>query len=326
MKLFETYLASVLERSVGLRQRLETLRGAAVLVTGATGVVGIAVSKVLLHAGAHVHAHARNPFAGAASVLGAGARWSHGDLSALLAAGGQRYDHIFHCATFGQPEKFSAEWRETISLNVDVLLRLLDIADRLGFASTSEIYSGLAVPGREDMNGATTPQHLRSGYIESKRLGEAICFHSGRAVSNRIALASGPYPKDNDSRAIYQIIRRARKAGFVSLQGGGGNVRQYQYSLACAIRFVASACFGTQPVYNNAGPYSLSMSDLAELIAQRMGLEFRGGAGGAGLAGAPSVVSVDTSRVFIEFPELGGVDPDIEFFIDAIIEAADAYA
>lgn len=325
MKLSDAYLRDTLSENALLRNRLEQLRGASVLVTGGTGIVGTAVAKVADLAGAEVFAHARTPFAGAELAAGPGVTWSHGDLASVLAAM-RKYDFVFHCATFGQPEKFSAEWRETVSLNVEVLMRLLDLATKLGFASTSEIYSGLTVPGAERMNGLATPQHPRSGYIESKRMGEAICFHSGHAVANRIALASGPYPKADDSRAIYQIIRRARRDGFVSLQGGGSNVRQYQYSLACAIRFIVTTAFGSQGVYNNAGPYSLSMSELAKWIADELGVEFRGGAEGSGLAGAPSVVSVDMSRLSTEFPELDGVDPPIDVFVKAIIEAADAYA
>ena len=325
MSFHQSYLAATLGRRPALEGRLATLRGSKIFVSGASGIVGLAVSNVLEYVGAKVVAHSREPYAGALALTGRAVDWIHGDLASAIGTAGQ-FDYTFHCATFGQPEKFSRAWRETIGLNVDVLLRLLDVSQKLGFASTSEIYSGISEPGQESMNGCTTPQHPRSGYIEAKRLGEAICFHSGRAVANRIALASGPYPKPDDSRAIYQIIRRAKHDGYVSLQGGGGNVRQYQYSFACALRFIVSTCFGSQPVYNNAGPYLLSMRDLAAAIASSMRLDFRGGDEGEGLAGAPSLVRVDTSRIRNEFPELDGVDPSLNAFVDAIVEAAHAYA
>jgi hypothetical protein len=41
----------------------------------------------------------------------------------------------------------------------------------------------------------------------------------------------------------------------------------------------------------------------------------------ADLAGAPGIVRIDTSLAPHEFPQLADIDPPLEFFIDAVIEA-----
>jgi nucleoside-diphosphate-sugar epimerase len=291
-----------------------------VLVTGATGVVGFAVAKTLGHVGAKLVLHARREAPPVAAQELEAATWRHGPLAEATGPGG-KFDYVFHCATYGQPQKFSEEWRDTVTLNVDGLLRLLDATQRLGFASTTEIYSGLTVPAAESMSGITSTEHPRAIYIESKRLGEAICARSGIAVANRIALASGPYPRADDSRAIYQIIRRARSDGLVSLTGGATNIRQYQYSFACALRFIVSTLLGRQLIYNNAGPYLLSMEHLARAIAGGLRMEFRSIEDTQSLVGAPAVVSVSTARIADEFPFLAQIDPSFGFFVDAVIEA-----
>jgi UDP-glucuronate decarboxylase len=301
-------------------RKLHELKGAKVLVTGASGVVGFAVASLLFRAGAHLLLHSRSTHSHALRELAAPAVWRHGELDALGDVG--RFDLVFHCATYAQPQRFEKEWVQTVLLNVKSLFQMLEVADRLGFASTTELYSGLSVPATEDMVGTTTPQHPRSTYIESKRLGEAICFHSGNAGASRIALAAGPYPRLDDSRALYQIIRRARTERAVRLRGGGANVRQYQYSFACALRFIFTTAWGKQTVYNNAGPYVVSMNELARVVADHMKVEFVPGPPEPGIAGAPSVVSVDMTRTRQEFEILADIDPTFGIFIDAVIEAA----
>jgi len=319
MSFHEAFLRNSFEVNDPLVRALNGMRDSRVLVTGATGIVGFAVGRILGQFGINLVLHSRSKNSQIEAEFDATATWRHGAIADDLTRLGQ-FDFVFHCATYGQPQKFSAEWRETIKLNVDVLFRLLELTNKLAYASTTEIYSGLSVTATEAMVGNTTPQHPRSTYIEAKRLGESICFHCGRAISNRIALASGPYPKLDDSRALYQIIRRARGEGYVKLMGGKSSIRQYQYSFACALRFIVSAAYGTHAVYNNAGPYIVSMEQLARVIASRLNLEFVANDIADELLGAPAVVSIDTTLIADEFPFLAMIDPPVEFFIDAVIE------
>lgn len=320
MSFHDTYLRTTLASNPDLSRGLERLRGSRTLVTGASGVVGFAIAKILTLFGVDLVLHSRSKNEPVIADLGEGCAWKHGTLDQYLGVLG-KFDYVFHCATYGQPQKFSVEWRETIGLNTNLIFQLLDITEKFGFASTTEIYSGLTMQATEQMVGDTTPQHPRSAYIEAKRLGEAICFHSGKATSNRIALAAGPYPKPDDSRALYQIIRRAREVGYVQLMGGGSNIRQYQYSFACALRYIVTTAYGTQPVYNNAGPYLVSMDELGRLVATSLSMPFVESAAGTALAGAPATVNIDTTRISNEFPYLAAIDPLVSFFIDAAVEA-----
>jgi UDP-glucuronate decarboxylase len=320
MSLHGQYLREQMELNAPLTRALEGMHGSRILVTGASGIVGFAVAKILGQFGVHLLLHSRSENAQIKSEVATTASWIHGPITDEFLHLGQ-FDYVFHCATYGQPQKFSNEWRETIRLNVDVLFWLLEMTKSLGFASTTEIYSGVSVPATEDMVGTTTPQHPRSAYIEAKRLGESICFHSGKAISNRIALASGPYPRPDDSRALYQIIRRAKMDKHVRLLGGQSSIRQYQYSLACALRFIITTAYGKRAIYNNAGPYIVSMEELARAIASRLNIEFVASGNTDEISGAPAVVCIDGQRPALEFPFLRLIDPPFEFFIDAVIEA-----
>jgi UDP-glucuronate decarboxylase len=320
MSLHDEFLRSSLAFNTPLALALEGIRGSRIFITGASGIVGFAVAKILTKFGIDLVLHSRSENERVKTDLGSAVVWKHGVFDNDLCSLG-KFDFIFHCATYGQPQKFSAEWRETVKLNVDLLFHLLAMSGKLGYASTTEIYSGLSVAAAENMVGETTPQHPRSAYIEAKRLGEAICFHSGKAISNRIALASGPYPKQDDSRALYQIIRRARDMGYVQLMGGSSSIRQYQYSFACALRFILTTAYGSHPVYNNAGPYVLSMEQLGRLLASRLAMDFVDSVVNEEVSGAPATVNIDTTLVGQEFPFLAAIDPPLEFFIDAAIEA-----
>jgi len=93
------------------------------------------------------------------------------------------FDAIFHFATYGQPEKiFTANNMQnqlnTISLNthiVNMLFKILATNGKFIFLSTSEVYQGLSGLHKEHEIGTSTPEHARACYIEAKRCGEAIC-------------------------------------------------------------------------------------------------------------------------------------------------------
>lgn len=105
-------------------------------------------------------------------------------------------DIIIHAAGYGQPSLFTFNPIDTIRVNTDTVIRLLESLKPGGsflFCSSTEVYNGLLIPASETDIGTTTPQHIRSCYIEGKRCGEAVvnAFRNWgvRASSARIALA-----------------------------------------------------------------------------------------------------------------------------------------
>jgi len=94
-----------------------------------------------------------------------------------------RFDAIFHLATYGQPEKIftpknMTNQLSTITLNTQIvttLFKRLHTRGKFIFLSTSEVYQGLSGQHKEHEIGTSTPEHARACYIEAKRCGEAIC-------------------------------------------------------------------------------------------------------------------------------------------------------
>lgn len=218
-----------------------------------------------------------------------------------------KVDFIFHTATYGQPDKFTKLPFETVLLNSQVLLRLLDLLKpkgRLLFCSSSEVYSGLENPPfSEDQIGTTGPLHPRSSYIESKKIGESIIvnFNRGeteaRAVAVRISLAYGPGYKSGDSRVLNSIIDSALIKGKIELKDSGLAKRTY-----CYITDVIELCIyvlinGKDHIYNIGGIQKTTIQDLAHLVSKltnsslqipRISNQFQ--------IGAPSDVSLDMTK------------------------------
>src|SRR5690348_16520606 len=117
-------MQSILERNAEealARLDAAPLRGAKVLLTGATGLIGVNLAAALTRAGASVVRAKRG-----GTLLGT-------------------YDFIIHAAGYAQPARFMSDPLATIRCNTSMLMELFDrlhSKGRLLYLSTSEIYSG----------------------------------------------------------------------------------------------------------------------------------------------------------------------------------------
>jgi UDP-glucuronate decarboxylase len=311
------YFRNTVENNSTIQKTLSLLAGSRCLITGANGIVGYALSRLIdAHTSADLFLATRRLQYVGQEILSE--KVKHLDYSLLL---GERFDFIFHCATYSQPSKFLSDWDPTIRLSTGILLDLLASTDvRLIFASSTEVYSGLSNASTETDNGTTTPQHARGVYIESKRVAEAACARSAIGRASRIAPAAGPYAGKDDSRVIFELIQRGRANGSVTLSGGHKNVRQYQYTGSCALRMLVSGILGKESVYNNAGPYVDTLENFAKAIAYRMQIPYQATGGGSIVSGAADSVRVSMDRFNMEFPEMKDIDPSLDDFICWLVE------
>ena len=137
-------MTSLLERNAEEALRgidAKPLAGKAVLLTGATGLIGVNLAAALTRAGARLTTPKRS-----VPVMGT-------------------YDYIVHAAGYAQPSRFLADPMATIAVNTSMLVDLIGRMKpdgRLLFLSTSEVYSGNPRGlHREDDIGATNPAHAR---------------------------------------------------------------------------------------------------------------------------------------------------------------------
>ena len=288
------------------------LDGATVLITGATGLIGTGLLASLCLArrsGATVRIIAQHrsevPDQVARIVSEHDVRLLRMDLSdpaslTLLPA----CDIALHCAGYAQPALFTAEPVATIHVNTtatDAILRALARGGRFLFLSSTEVYSGQPKsPLLEDDIGTTNPLHPRSGYIEGKRCGEAICnAYRQRGVSAksaRVSVTYGPGTRGGDMRALNMFIEKALCTGAIRMLDAGTAIRTYCYVSDTVEMLWRIALDGTQPVYNVGGRSSATFAELAHRIGALLNAPVEVPAVDAHVSGAPADVRIDTAR------------------------------
>jgi nucleoside-diphosphate-sugar epimerase len=290
----------------------------AVLLTGATGLIGQNLAAALRKAGAKVVTPGRT----------------------LPTISGS-YDYIIHAAGYAQPAKFMADPMGTIAVNTTMLMDLLQRlspSGRLLYISTSEVYSGStrSMHNENDI-GTTNPAGARAAYIESKRCGEAIC-HAARLAGKhtiiaRVSSVYGPGVKPKDTRVLSQFIDAALNDGEIVLKDGGTARRVFLYVSDAVEMLLNLLLHGECPIYNVGGPGQAGTSHdygningatailtLARKVGELMKVPVKmpGGQkfayqtriGGSGVPGAPDHVAVDISRYLREMGDKAFVPLD----------------
>lgn len=293
------------------------LSGKKVLVTGASGMLGIyllatlkLLNKILESPAeviAIVHSNPNEFFRQMFDIPKFTiARGSLDDFTFVNSL--PKADFVIHAAGYGQPKKFTAEPIKTLELNILgtlVLLKNLAPNGKFLFTSSAEVYTGLTNPPFSESDiGTTNTTHPRSSYIEGKRSGEAICQayrqKGVNAKSARIALTFGPGTKQGDSRALNTIIENGIK-GNIQLLDQGTAVRTFLY-VADAVEMLWNILLhGSEPIYNVAGNYEVSIYELALKVAQRLNKKVYKANNNDGLPGAPLIVRLNTNLYEKEF-------------------------
>jgi UDP-glucuronate decarboxylase len=293
------------------------LRGATVLITGASGLLGTYFLATLCHlreSGVPLKVYAQirsDPAAHTAEIV---QRGSFNLLRINLADCEEcsflpDADVIIHSAGYGQPAVFMSNPLATIQVNTtatSVLLEKLRPDGAFLFVSSAEVYSGLkkAVVLETDI-GLTNPFHPRASYIEGKRCGEAICnAHRNkglRATSARLAQAYGPGTRKHDKRAMNSFIEKALSQHRIDLLDAGEAIRTCCYVSDAVELLWHVALHGSEPVYNVGGHSTVSIADLARLIGDLTDAAVVFPSRPEEVAGAPEEVRLDSARVETEF-------------------------
>ncbi len=301
------------------------IKGKSILVTGASGLLGIYFLGCLRKLSALGHAPSdviavvhSDPTPPLNTFINfGGAKVMQGDLTdpSFLSNLG-KFDFIIHAAGYGQPGRFMEDRVKTLKLNTLTTFSLFDCLNTDGrflFLSSSEVYSGNpSPPYLESQIGQTNTTHSRSCYIEGKRGGEAICNAyrnlGVNAYSARLALAYGPGTKPADKRVINSFIERGLLQGKISLQDMGVARRTYSY-ISDAVEILWNILLnGAEPVYNVGGLSRTTIAELANKIGNYLNVPVEFPASGDVLSGAPEDVFLDMSLVAKEFKKTSYID------------------
>ena len=301
-----TYRQDVQSAAEGVKG-LEKLYGAAVLVTGATGMIGSFVTDLLLFAGREKGMQIR--------VLAAGrdperirARFPGEDVIPvrydLLEPAGipQAADFVIHAASPADPASFAAKPAEILAGGVMGTHNLLEYARQCGakrflFVSSGEVYGRMPDQSeafREEEAGFIDPMSLRAAYPNGKRAGETLCAaysaeYGLNTVVARPCHTFGATMTERDSRAASQFLREAAAGRPVVLNSAGLQERSWCCAADCAAALVTLLTEGRcAEAYNVADSAShATIAELAARIAEAAGVPLLKETAGP-LAGIPA--------------------------------------
>lgn len=283
-------LDEAIAHSIGIQK----LKGASVLVTGATGTIGSFVADLLIRYSMISETNITVYVAGR-SITKLESQYStfgKNRVKCLNYDVNQKIDfdipldYIVHAAGNAHPSAFNGDPVGTIVGNIMGTYNLLEYArhhgaKRLLYISSGEVY------GQGDLNldefeesyaGYLNSTSPRSCYPESKRATENLCASYSKQYNLETVIVRpchtyGPRITETDSRANAQFIKNALKNEDIVMKSAGTQMRSYNYIADCASAIITVLLNGSSgEAYNTANPESrVTISQLAQIIAGAVG-------------------------------------------------------
>lgn len=268
------------------------LTDSAVMITGATGMIGSMLADALLFQGIGVQVYAIGRSMDRLKARFDGAfepeclHLVECDVNQGLPQGLPAMDYVVHAASNTHPLAYSTDPIGTITTNTIGLDKLLRFAadtkaKRFEFLSSVEVYGqnrGDTDLFAEDYCGYIDCNTLRAGYPESKRLGEALCQAYIKQegldiVIPRLSRVYGPTLLASDTKALSQFLKKGLAHEDIVLKSEGTQKFSYTHcaDAVTALLFclLAGECGNA---YNVADPASdITLRELAESIAKSAG-------------------------------------------------------
>lgn len=249
-----------------------TPRRPRVIVTGASGFIGQALTQHLTSTGEHVLAIDRNPGSRAdvssvqLDVADRGALLSHVDEGAT----------IYHLAASADVAASVRDPRHDLTHTFAAMFEVLEAARerrcRVIFPSTASVFDvGEPLPLVERAFPRPT-----SPYAAAKLSSEAYCYayHRSYGVDVRVARLFSVYGVGMRRFAIHDLIRKIqRNPHELEVLGDGMQVRDYLYiddAVRGLVTVATRGCPGQD--YNVASGEPVRLLDLARMLAQEMGV------------------------------------------------------
>ena len=257
-----------------------------VLVSGATGLIGQAIVKVLLRENEHVIALVRS-IERAESILGKANKnleYIIGDICDIEPKN-INVDYIIHGASQTSSRAFIEEPIETITtalLGTKNMLEFARINDVKGFVylSSMEVYGSplkdLKIDEKHETNLDT--MKVRSCYPESKRMCESLCasYFSEFGVPAKVVRLTqtfGPGVKYNDGRVFAEFARCVIERRNIVLKTKGETKRSYLY-IEDAVNAILTVLYNgiSGEAYNAANEETYcSIYEMAKMVANKFG-------------------------------------------------------
>ena len=269
----------------------ECLRNKKILITGANGLIpGIMVATLAI---------LKKEFGIPVSVL-ATYHNNRSGLDALIEAGydniellqvelaepfsiKETVDYIVHGASLASPRKYLANRMDTMKVNVQATLHLLEKAkadgvENMMYIGSGEIYGSPEpefTPTKEDYFPVVNHLSDRACYVESKRFAESLCQQFSLETGQKVSVVRpihvfGPGLAINDGRVIAEFLADAVKTGQVVVRSDGTDRRAFCYLLDANLMLwhVLLEQQEQFDVFNIGNPNNdVSIAELAQAVA-----------------------------------------------------------
>ncbi len=302
---------SALESVIDTEIDYSKLNNKNILITGATGLIGKALTDYLLLIG-DKKGLGMNIYAASRSEEGFKKRFSERDnlfycnydLGKKLEAE-VHFDYIIHAASNADPKMFAKDPVGTMVSNFEGTHNLLEYArenktERFLFVSSGEVYGqwdGECEAFGEEYEGTVDFTSPRGCYPSGKRAAEnlIVCYKAQYGVDSVIVRPShtfGPTQLKRDSRAMSEFFTLAAEGKDIVLKSLGLPVRSYTCVFDAISGIVTALLNGESgQAYNIANKNSVvSIADLAKKIANEAGKEVVFDIPEGGVSGASSIV------------------------------------
>jgi len=242
---------------------------------------------------------------------------------------GERIDYVIHAASKASPSDYLRNPIDTIDANVWGTRHLLEFA-RLNpvtsflFISSGEIYGSpdeKNVPIREDYNGNVNPIGTRSGYQESKRFGETLCYNFWKVYGIPVKIARpfhtyGPRLLLSDGRVIPEFMRRCFAGEDLEVVRHGSSIRTFSYisdTVDAVWRILLRGTSGE--AYNVGSEEEISVQELAKLFVKifenAVNVEYSDEKRFPDLVATPQITTPDISKIKNDL----GYKPHVSFTV-----------
>tara|TARA_B110000003_G_scaffold274078_1_gene313131 strand:- start:10229 stop:11272 length:1044 start_codon:yes stop_codon:yes gene_type:complete len=193
-----------------------------------------------------------------------------------------KFDFIIHMASIATPRLFSSNPIEVVLPNTLGTINLLNFAslhniDRFIFFSTTGVNGFVddnLRPIAENIYGGLDPSKVENCYLESKRMGENLCFawHHQKNVPIQVirpAITYGPGVPLDDGRSYADFISNILKDENIKLYSKGDAIRNFCYIADFISGFFYSIFYGNiGETFNISSEREYSILELAEILTK----------------------------------------------------------